>query len=131
MAQIGPIKLVAVGADEASESITSLREILSPLDLSELPPCLFDDSGVLIADFSDLVFREPLSASATGAGELYGVKFEPSDWYLELCATIVGVGDKYVSRVGAHGWPILSLGCSTPSVTGSRAGSNPCPVEGA
>lgn len=74
----------------------------------------------LLHDRVDLRAVEPVTGAAGGALEFV---VYPPDGYVELVAAIATHGDVTLN-IDLHGWPVLSLGCDTPSVTEAAEASS-------
>lgn len=107
-------------------SVGSLSAALAEIG-DDLPDFLSDElRGFALCgsvgghDLSDLVVVEPADVAAGGACDVQRLKILPGNRYSEFVSAIAGRIDSH--RVGVvHGWPVLSLGARTPSVT--EAGS--------
>ena len=119
---VGLVNLrVSVCTEGASQSIASLKNALETVSgLSDLVieagfgPLIFGD------DRSGLFRCEAIDLSASGAGDLHSLRVMPDERYIELIAAVTIDGGPYVSGF-VHGWPILSVGSSIPTV--AEAGS--------
>lgn len=123
MARVGELEIAFTGGEAAGLSIDSLA---SALVLAG------GDPGGLLADFADLFTRagdgglvsredgpplvivEPMDRATARAGELQGFEILPGDRYLELAGAVARHTDANI--VLRHGWPILSVGSTPPTV---------------
>ena len=129
-AEMNRAMLASVGA--IAECLAASRSAAQCV-VERLPGFAVDDGAGgfdLSDDAADLLIGEAVSLAAPGAGKLQPLQFQPSDWYLELCAAIAGDGDADVIRID-RGWPILSVAVGTPTVTEARGGRNAPAAEAA
>lgn len=108
--------------DAMRASIGSLADALWAFEAC--PESFGDDFGSALRDLIaqavddpvDLGLGEVVNASALGADEIR-LRCDPSDRYCELVAAVAAnSGDRFGLDV-RHGWPILSVGDRTPTVT--------------
>lgn len=87
---------------------------------SEAFPGVFDSDGAggfnLSEDRLDLIIRETVAPPAGRTDNVQSLELNPSDRYLETVAAIVA-SDGQLDAVFSHGWPILSVGSGSPTVT--------------
>ena len=111
---------------DTSGIVASLRSVFDVLLASggalhtilEAFPDLFDTSTGsagpdLVVENFHLFFGEAVCGPANGAYELI---FNPSDRYLELVSAVASDAD-VACNFDVHGWPILSVGGTSPTVT--------------
>lgn len=121
MVTMGPITFKLPLLTDAVQSVRDLASLFTEI------PCDFVEGldsevardfchrGVSGDDCLDLLFREPINLTASGANKVESFEFQPSDGYLELFTAVAAHRQAHVFF--RHGWPLVSVGCvTTPTV---------------
>ena len=125
MATIGPISITLPDTAPMQASFASVFEHLAASrgaaeEVARRFPAAFvhcgGDTFELADDAGDLLFAQMVDGPAFRAGKIDALKFDPSDRYLEAVAAIAAL-DGQVNVAFDHGWPILSVGDGSTTVT--------------
>lgn len=116
MAQLQSLTVRVDFAAPALSFLSVAAVVVTLGDASESCARLSDEFAMAGDDTGNLFVAKPVLNPAGGALVAEGVKVHPSDRYLELVAAIANEAKARVV-FSDHGWPILSVGEGSPTVT--------------